>query len=59
MRWTRAGMGKRGGVRVIDYNVLADGLIWLLLIYGKSARDNVPPHVLKTIKEEIDRGQID
>lgn len=59
VRWSRAGMGKRGGVRVIYYNVLSDGLIWLLLIYGKSVQDNVPAHLLKAIKEEIDHGQDD
>ena len=59
VRWSRAGTGKRGGVRVIYYNVLSDGLIWLLLIYGKGVRENVPAHLLKAIKEEIDRGQDD
>lgn len=59
VRWSRTGMGKRGGVRVIYYNVLSDGLIWLLLIYGKGVRENVPAHLLKAIKEEIDHGQDD
>jgi len=27
VRWTRAGTGKRGGVRVIDYNQLENGTI--------------------------------
>jgi len=30
VRWNRPGMGKRGGVRVIHYNRLADGVIYLL-----------------------------
>ncbi|HWS11540.1 MAG TPA: hypothetical protein VN279_01985 [Rhodocyclaceae bacterium] len=56
VRWGRAGRGKRGGVRVIYFNRLDDGEIWLLLIYGKSVKDNIPPHVLRTIKEEIEHG---
>ena len=57
VRWGRPGQGKRGGVRVIYYNRLANGEIWLLLIYGKSLQDNIAPHVLRQIKEEIENGQ--
>ncbi len=53
VRWSRAGSGKRGGVRVIHYNQLADGRIYLLLIYAKSAKDNVPANVLLKIKETL------
>jgi hypothetical protein len=56
VRWTRPGMGKRGGVRVIYFNRMSHGEIWLLLIYAKSARDNIPGHVLKQIKEVIEDG---
>lgn len=54
VRWSRRGTGKRGGVRVIYYNRLANGEIWLLLIYPKSERDNIPGHLLKAIREEIE-----
>jgi len=53
VRWSRAGSGKRGGVRVIHYNQLANGRIYLLLIYAKSAKDNVPANVLLKIKEAL------
>jgi hypothetical protein len=43
-------------VRVVYYNRLASGEIWLLLIYAKSARDNVPADVLKQLKQEIDNA---
>ena len=56
VRWGRAGRGKRGGVRVIDYNRLTSGEIWLLLAYGESRQDNIPAHVLRQIKEEIGDG---
>ena len=53
VRWTRAGMGKRGGVRVIHYNRLADGVIYLLLIYGKGAVDDIDGTVLKEIRDTV------
>ncbi len=56
VRWTRRGTGKRGGVRVIYFNQLGEGKIWLLLIYGKSARDNIPAHILRAIRDELDHG---
>lgn len=56
VRWSRKGTGKRGGVRVIYFNRLADGEIWLLLIYAKSARENIPAHMLREIKEVIENA---
>lgn len=54
VRWGYRGRGKRGGVRVIYFNRLANGEIWLLLIYGKAMRDDIPAHVIRQIKEEIE-----
>ena len=56
VRWSRKGTGKRGGVRIIYYNKLKNGEVWLLLIYAKSAKENIPAHILKAIKEEIENG---
>lgn len=56
VRWSRSGRGKRGGVRVIYFNRRAKGEIWLLQIYAKSARENIPTPVLKMIKEEIEHA---
>ena len=53
IRWKRAGSGKRGGVRVIYTVRLARGSLVLLVIYVKSARDNIPAHVLRKIAEEM------
>ncbi|MGH8215619.1 MAG: hypothetical protein ACREPZ_07995 [Rhodanobacteraceae bacterium] len=53
IRWTRAGSGKRGGVRVIYYNQLADGSVVLLLIYAKSVQDTIAPAVLRKLVEEL------
>ncbi|HCI6000448.1 type II toxin-antitoxin system RelE/ParE family toxin [Enterobacter cloacae complex sp. ECC445] len=41
IRWSRPGMGKRGGVRVIYYLRLASGRLYLLLIYSKNAKDDL------------------
>lgn len=55
-RWANTGRGKRGGVRVIYFNRLANGEIWLLLVYDKTVRENIPAHVLRQIKEEIENA---
>ncbi|MDZ7923729.1 MAG: transcriptional regulator [Marinagarivorans sp.] len=56
VRWSRAGMGKRGGARVIYYNTLADGSIWLLIAYTKAKFDNLPTEFLNQLKEAIHNG---
>jgi hypothetical protein len=56
VRWSRAGSGERGGVRVIYFTRLSAGEIWLLLVYAKSVRDNIPGHLLKAVREEIENG---
>jgi hypothetical protein len=53
VRWTRTGMGKRGGVRVIYFNRLENGAIYLMVIYAKAVRGNIPVHLLKAIQETI------
>ena len=50
-------MGKRGGARVIYFNRLDDGVIWLLVIYAKAVRGDIPAGILKSIKETIDHGK--
>ena len=54
VRWARSGIGKRGGVRVIYFNRLADGHIWLLVMYAKAVQGNIPARVLKAIREAIE-----
>jgi hypothetical protein len=56
VRWSRAGMGKRGGVRVVYFFEREPGEVWLLLIYPKSEQDNIPGHLLKAVREEIEYG---
>ena len=53
IRWSRDGAGKRGGVRVIYTTRLANGALVLLVMYAKSARDNIPANVLRKIAREM------
>lgn len=55
VRWSRAGMGKRGGARVIYYNK-RDGQIWLLIVYAKAKFDNLPTEFLTQLKAEVEHG---
>ena len=55
VRWTRSGSGKSGGVRIIYFNRLANGEIWLIFIYAKSKRDSIDGSVLKELKNEIEK----
>ena len=56
VRWSRAGSGKRGGVRVIYFTRLSAGEIWLLLIYAKAVTATIPSHLLKAIRKEIEHA---
>lgn len=55
VRWSRAGMGKRGGVRVVYFNE-HDGRIWLLIVYAKAKFDNLPAEFLAQLKYEVEHG---
>lgn len=54
VRWGRAGMGKRGGTRVIYFTRLAHGEVVLVAIYTKAKFDNMPAAVLKMWKDAYD-----
>lgn len=56
VRWSRSGMGKRGGARVIYFTRLAAGELCMLLVYTKAEKDNIPAHILKQIRKEIEDG---
>ncbi len=53
IRWSVKGHGKSGGLRVIYYNMLADGRLVLLIVYGKNVVENIPGPILKTVQEKI------
>lgn len=59
VRWAAEGRGKRGGLRVIYYLRLVDGQIWMLTIYGKNVREDIPAHILKALREAIEDEKVD
>ena len=54
LRWAAPGRGKRGGYRVIYYVKRVEGVIWLLTIYPKNVAENIPVHVLRQIRKELE-----
>ena len=50
VRWTRAGSGKSGGVRVVYFSRNAAGEVVLLTMYSKSKADSLPLKQLLEIK---------
>ncbi len=57
LRWRTAGGGKRGGHRVIYFNRLQQGQIWLLTIFSKQQHSNISTRELKLIRKAIDDGR--
>jgi len=55
VRWSRQGSGKSGGVRVIYFNRMVNGEIWLILIYAKSKLDSIKGDQLRKVKDEIEK----
>lgn len=53
VRWSRSGMGKRGGVRVIYYVTLEDGTISLLVVYSKSKTENLSQAFLRELRKLV------
>lgn len=54
LRWAARGRGKRGGLRIVYYLRLGRSEIWMLTIYAKNETADIPLHVLRRIREEID-----
>ena len=54
LRWKAPGRGKRGGYRIIYFARLAQGHIWMLTMYPKNVAENIPAHILRQIRKEID-----
>jgi hypothetical protein len=54
IRWSRAGMGKQGGARVIYFLRNDPGTLVLLLVYAKAKFDNLSSNYLRRVKELFD-----
>ena len=53
-RWSAAGHGKRGGVRVIYYWMVVNDKILMLFIYAKHERDDLTGDQLKVLRRIIE-----
>ncbi|TNH09027.1 DNA-binding protein [Testudinibacter sp. TR-2022] len=51
VRWQGSGRGKRGGLRIIYFNLLDHGVILLLDLYAKNQQENISQAELKQLKE--------
>ena len=54
VRWSRAGTGKSGGVRVIYYTRTAEQEVVLLTLYAKARTDNIKGAKLKEIRHALE-----
>jgi hypothetical protein len=34
----------------------ANGVIWMLTMYPKNIAENIPPHILRQIRKEVEDG---
>ena len=50
VRWSVQGKGKRGGARIIYFNVLDDGFLVLLAVYVKAEQTNIALQAVKGAK---------
>lgn len=55
IRWSRKGMGKRGGVRVIYYARTISGRIYLLLVYPKNSQSDLTHDQKSQLRMVIDK----
>jgi hypothetical protein len=55
VRWSRPGMGKRGGSRAIYFVRPSAGELWMLVAYAKNVKGNIPAHILREIKRELEK----
>ena len=56
LRWRAPGRGKSGGYRIIYFVKAAQGVVWMLTLYPKNVHANIPAHVLRKIRDEVENG---
>ncbi|HEV2100409.1 MAG TPA: addiction module toxin RelE [Stellaceae bacterium] len=55
IRWTRRGMGKRSGVRIVYFYHDLGMPLYLLMIYAKARRDDLSPDAKRTVEGLVAR----
>jgi len=58
-RWSAKGRGKRGGVRVIYYWITRQNQMLMLVIYPKSARDDLTADERRLLSKLVERELAD
>jgi hypothetical protein len=53
VRWSRPGIGKRGGARIV-YFVAMDEVVWLLIVYTKAKFDTLPTSFLAQLRQGVE-----
>ena len=53
LRWRRAGMGKRGGLRVIYFWEAASETFYMLIMYRKNQQENLSAQQLRTLRRLV------
>ncbi len=54
IRWSRPGTGKSGGVRIVYLLRNERGEVYLLTMFAKSVKENIPIAVLKEIRRALE-----
>ena len=57
LRWAdqRRGKGKRGGLRVIYYHLVAESVIWFFTLYDKDEAADLSPREKKLLKAAVEQ----
>lgn len=55
VRWTRAGGGKRGGLRVIYYRDVRNSTCYLLFVYRKSEQGDLSLAQIRLVERALTR----
>lgn len=54
LRWSAGGHGKRGGVRIIYYWIVARETILLIFAYAKNERDDLTSDQLRQLRDLVE-----
>lgn len=55
LSWRVPGAGKRGGIRIIYYWVVARNIILLLFVFRKNERSNLTPEQLRILRQIVEK----
>lgn len=53
VRWSRPGIGKNGGARIV-YFMAMDEVVWLLIVYTKAKFDTLPTSFLAQLRKGVE-----